>query len=71
MQMKNTTRTVICPIFNNPCTVYIDYIVTDEGTLHLYRSNGCDNLHGSETCSNCISSTAEEFHQTWNPGDIF
>lgn len=58
--MEPRTRTakvkMVCPFSSGkPYTVYVDYMLGDDGKPAIWLSNGCDNMSGSDVCLRCAS----------------
>ncbi len=61
----NCKITVPCPIFLRDYAHYIDY-VEDNGKLLFSHNNGCDLCCNDPKCVTCISSTYQQFLDSWN-----
>ena len=54
---------VICPFSSGkPYTVYVQYLLGDDGKPAIWLSNGCEHMSGSPVCSRCAAFVHAHFN---------
>ena len=61
---------VICPFSSNkPYTVYVSYMLGDDGKPCIWFSNGCDHMSGDSVCLRCAAFVHAHFNDPELSGD--
>lgn len=54
---------VICPFSSGkPYTVFVQYLLGDDGKPAIWLSNGCEHMSGSPVCSRCAAFVHAHFN---------
>lgn len=54
---------VICPFSSGkPYTVYVQYLLGDDGKPAIWLSNGCEHMSGGPVCSRCAAFVHAHFN---------
>ena len=54
---------VICPFSSGkPYTVFVQYLLGDDGKPAIWLSNGCEHMSGSPVCTRCAAFVHAHFN---------
>ena len=60
---KTAQVKVVCPFSDGkPYTVYVPYMLGDDGKPAIWMSNGCDHMSGSPVCVRCAAFVHAHFN---------